>query len=59
MTGHVNQSQPKEEPAYKNRALVEMGLNIEKLVESLMKTEVVVLMSNLVGVSAAVQKEIK
>ena len=59
VTGHVNQSQSKEEPAYKNRAPVEMGLDIEKLVESLMKTEVVVPMSNLVGVSAAIQKEIK
>jgi hypothetical protein len=59
VTGPVNQSQPKEEPAYKNRAPVELGLDIEKLVESLMKTEVVVPMSNLVGVSAAIQKEIK
>ena len=57
MTGPVNQ--PKEDIAYKNRAPVEMGLDIEKLVESLMKTEVVVPMSNLVGVSAAIQKEIK
>ena len=47
------------EPVYKNRAPVEMGLDIEKLVDSLMKTEVVVPMSNLVGVSAAIQKEIK
>jgi hypothetical protein len=50
---------PKAEPIYKNRAPVEMGLDIEKLVESLMKTEIVVPMSNLVGVSAAIQKEIK
>jgi hypothetical protein len=49
----------KEEPVYKNRAPVEIGLDIEKLVESLMKTEIVVPMSNLVGVSAAIQKEIK
>ena len=59
VTGPVNQSPPKEEPAYKNRAPVEVGLDIEKLVESLMKTEIVVPMSNLVGVSAAIQKEIK
>lgn len=50
---------PKADPVYKNRAPVEMGLDIEKLVESLMKTEIVVPMSNLVGVSAAIQKEIK
>jgi hypothetical protein len=74
LTGPVNQSQialtsqpdkvatdvvPKTEPVYKNRAPVEMGLDIEKLVESLMKTEIVMPMSNLVGVSAAIQKEIK
>ena len=74
LTGPVNQSQKsmtsqaikdtsdvitKEEPIYKNRAPVEIGLDIEKLVESLMKTEIVVPMSNLVGVSAAIQKEIK
>jgi hypothetical protein len=59
VTGPVNQSPSKEEPVYKNRAPVEMGLDIEKLVESLMKTEVIVPMCNLVGVSAAIQKEIK
>jgi hypothetical protein len=58
VTEPVNQSQPNE-TVYKNRAPVEIGLDIEKLVESLMKTEVIVPMSNLVGVSAAIQKEIK
>ena len=59
MTGPVNPCQLKDDVTYKNRAPVEMGLDIKKLVESLMKTEVIVPMSNLVGVSAAIQKEIK
>ena len=59
MTGPVNPCQSKDDVTYKNRAPVEMGLDIEKLVESLMKTEIIVPMSNLVGVSAAIQKEIK
>ena len=56
MTGPVNPCQSKDDVTYKNRAPVEMGLDIEKLVESLMKTEIIVPISNLVGVSAAIQK---
>lgn len=59
VTEPVNQSQPKEEPTYKNRAPVEMGLDIEKLVDSVMEMEVTVPLKSLAGVSGAIQKEIR
>ena len=59
VTEPVNQSQPKEEPTYKNRAPVEIGLDIEKLVDSVMDMEVTVPLKSLAGVSGAIQKEIR
>jgi len=59
VTEPVDQSPPKEEPAYKNRAPVEMGLDIEKLVDTVMEMEVTVPLKSLAGVSLAIQKEIR
>jgi len=59
VTEPVSQRQPKEEPTYKNRAPVEMGLDIEKLVDSVMEMEVTVPLKSLAGVSGAIQKEIR
>jgi len=46
-------------PAYKSRAPVEIGLDIEKLIETVMDLEINIPLRNLAGVSNAVQKEIK
>jgi hypothetical protein len=59
LTATVNQSQPKEEPMYKNRAPVEIGLDIEKLVDSVLEMEVTIPLKSLAGVSGAIQKEIR
>lgn len=59
VTEPVNQSQSKEEPRYKNRAPVEVGLDIEGLVDSVMEMEVTVPLKSLAGVSGAIQKEIR
>jgi hypothetical protein len=59
VTEPVNQPPPKEEPAYKNRAPVEVGLDIEKLVDTVMEMEVTVPLKSLAGVSNAIQKEIR
>jgi hypothetical protein len=59
VTVPVNQSQPKADLTYKNRAPVEMGLDIEKLVDSVMEMEVTVPLKSLAGVSGAIQKEIR
>lgn len=58
-TGPVDQSQPKGEVSYKNRAPVEVGLDIEKIVDSVMEMEVTVPLKSLAGVSGAIQKEIR
>jgi len=55
----VNQSLPKEDVTYKNRAPVEVGLDIEKIVDSVMEMEVTVPLKSLAGVSGAIQKEIR
>lgn len=46
-------------PAYKNLAPVEVGLDIEKLVEQVLDLEISVPLRNLAGVSGAIQKEIR
>ena len=46
-------------PAYKSRAPVEVGIDIEKIVEKVLDLEINVPLRNLAGVSGAVQKEIK
>ena len=46
-------------PTYKSRAPVEIGLDIEKLVESVLDLEINVPLRSLAGVSGAIQKEIK
>lgn len=46
-------------PAYKSRAPVEIGLDIEKLVEAVLDLEINIPLRSLAGVSNAVQKEIK
>jgi len=58
-TATVNQGRPKEEPMYKNRAPVEMGLDIETLVDSVLEMEVTIPLKSLAGVSGAIQKEIR
>jgi len=50
---------PKEETTYKNRAPVEIGLDIEKLVDSVLDMEITIPLKSLAGVSGAIQKEIK
>lgn len=59
VTEAVDQNPPKEEVTYKNKAPVEMGLDIEKIVETVMEMEVSVPLKSLAGVSNAIQKEIK
>ena len=46
-------------PAYKSRAPVEIGVDIEKLVENVLDLEINVPLRSLAGVSTAIQKEIK
>lgn len=50
---------PKIGPAYKSRAPVEIGIDIESLVERVMDMELSIPLRNLAGVSGAVQKEIR
>lgn len=50
---------PKNEPAYKPRAPVEVGIDIEKLVETVLDLEINIPLRSLAGVSNAVQKEIR
>jgi hypothetical protein len=45
--------------AYKSRAPVEIGLDIEKLVETVLDLEINIPLRNLAGVSGAIQKEIR
>jgi hypothetical protein len=52
----VNQSLPKEDVTYKNRAPVEVGLDIEKIVDSVMEMEVTVPLKSLAGVSGAMSR---
>jgi hypothetical protein len=46
-------------PAYKSRAPVEIGVDIEKLVESVLDLEISVPLRSLAGVSGQIQKEIR
>jgi hypothetical protein len=46
-------------PAYKSRAPVEIGLDIERLVETVLDLEINIPLRSLAGVSNAVQKEIR
>lgn len=46
-------------PAYKSRAPVELDVDIEKLVESVLDLQISVPLRSLAGVSTAIQKEIK
>ena len=45
--------------AYKTRAPVEAGIDVEKIVESLLDLEINLLLRNLAGISGAIQREIK
>lgn len=57
---HVREDQTSNlEPVYKTRAPVELGIDIEKLVESVLDMEIHIPLRSLAGVSNAVQKEIK
>lgn len=49
----------KNGPVYKSIAPVEIGVDIEKLVESVLDLEISVPLRNLAGVSGAIQKEIR
>lgn len=49
----------KGEPHYRNRAPVELGLDVVKIVEAVLETELYIPLKNLAGVSTAIQKEIK
>lgn len=46
-------------PAYKSRAPVEVGLDVEKLVEDILKVEVNMPLRDLAAVSTSIQKEIR
>jgi hypothetical protein len=50
---------PKGEPIYRNRAPVETGLDIEKIIDNVLDLEVTIPLRNLAGVSGAIQKEIR
>lgn len=52
-------STPKSGPTYKSKAPVELGLDIEKLVETVLDLEINVPLRSLAGVSGAIQKEIR
>jgi hypothetical protein len=54
-----DQHLPKSGPTYKSRAPVEIGLDIEKLVETVLDLEISVPLRSLAGVSGAIQKEIR
>jgi hypothetical protein len=55
----IKENQDKLVPAYKSRAPVEIGVDIEKLVETVLDLEINVPLRSLAGVSTAIQKEIK
>jgi hypothetical protein len=55
----VKEDEVKTGPAYKSRAPVEIGVDIEKLVETVLDLEINVPLRSLAGVSTAIQKEIK
>lgn len=56
----VKKDQPvKNDTTYKARAPVELGIDVEKLVEAVLDLEINVPLRNLAGISNAVQKEIK
>jgi hypothetical protein len=60
MTESVKTDQnSKNGPVYKSIAPVEIGVDIEKLVESVLDLEISVPLRNLAGVSGAIQKEIR
>ena len=59
LTEPVKEEMPKLGPSYKNRAPVEIGLDIEKLVESVLDMEINVPLRSLAGVSSVIQKEIR
>jgi hypothetical protein len=50
---------PKMGPSYQSRAPVEIGLDVEGLVEAVLDMEISVPLRSLAGVSTAIQKEIK
>jgi hypothetical protein len=50
---------PKLGPVYKNRAPVELGLDIEKLVDTVLDMELNIPLRSLAGISSVIQKEIK
>jgi hypothetical protein len=58
LTGPVKETEVSG-PHYKNRAPVEIGLDIEKLVEAVLKTELNIPLKDLAGISTIVQKEIR
>jgi hypothetical protein len=58
LTGPVKEVDATE-THYKNRAPVEIGLDIEKLVEAVLKTELTIPLKDLAGISTIVQKEIR
>ena len=56
----VEPDQPtKGAPAYKTRAPVELGIDVEKLVEDVLDVEIKLPLRNLAGLSGAIQKEIR
>jgi len=55
----LNRDKMFERPVYKSKAPVEAGLDIEKLVESVLDLEINLPLRNLAGISVAIQKEIK
>jgi hypothetical protein len=60
VTTPVKEDQPtKIGPAYKSRAPVEVGIDIEKIVESVLDLEISVPLRSLAGVSGHIQKEIR
>ena len=50
---------PKGEPAYRSRAPVETGLDIERIVDKVLDLEINIPLRSLAGVSGTIQKEIR
>lgn len=50
---------PKEGVAYRNRAPVEAGLDVEKIIDNVLDLEIKLPLRDLAGISAVIQKEIR
>lgn len=59
MSDPIIRDVPKITPVYKNRAPVEIGIDIEKLVQDVLDSEISLPLRNFAGILNAIQKELK